>query len=522
MQLGVLLLLWSSCSSGNPEQELHLSLRQEPQTLHPMQATNSSSQTLAYMFFEGLVRSSESGQAPQLAAAKKYLVSEDGKIYTFHLKKTHWTNGDVVSAKDFEYAWKKLLNPSTKSSLAYQLFPIKNAKEAKEGLLSLNEVGVNAIDDFTLKIELEYALPYFVELLAGAAFFPVNQKLELRNPHWAESFSRDFVGNGPFALNEWEKGKKIEAIKNPRYLEQKSVFLKKIDFTFFADEQKELDQYENGKLDWVGAPTSSLPADYFDQLKDRKDFSRYPISAAYWYLFNTEAFPFTHEKLRQAFSYGLNRTQLLENLTDSAHIPATGIVPPTDKRSHKKSLFIDGNIQLAKKLFAEALSELGIKKENFPLIKITINDAPGHKDMAQAVKKQWEQLFDIKVEIENLEWKSYLMKLSKGEFQVGRFGWIANFDDPMSFLELFRYKVSLNNHTNWEDQEYIGLLDQASLEMDLDKRELLLSQAEDQLIKSMPLIPLYYYTNAYLKKTELQGVYVSPVGYLDFKRARKV
>jgi oligopeptide transport system substrate-binding protein len=516
-----LILFLVSCSSSEENKVVNLNFHSEPSNLDPRNSYDSVTGTFAQMLFEGLVRVDSETHKAVMATARKYEVSEDGKTYTFSLRKSYWTNGDIVSAKDFEYAWKKMLNPSFQSQLSYQLFPINGARGAKEGKLSLNDVGVKALDEYTLKVDLEYPLPYFIELLSSPAFFPVNRNVEQKNPRWASSYNRDFISNGPFALKAWKPGESIDVIKNPKYWDSRSVFLKGIKIGLIKDEKKELALYEDDKLDWLGAPVSSLPTDYFEKLKDRKDFQSYPISAAYWYMFNTQRPPFNNLKIRKALSYGLNRGKLLESLKHSKHLPATGIVPPTEKHPFKKSFFVDGNTALAKKLFEEGMKEEKWTENSFPEIFITINASADHEELARLVRDQWENLFNISVSIESLEWKTYLEKLSKGDYQVGRFGWIASFDDAMNFLELFKYKTSINNHTFWEDRSFVELLNQASFETNWTHREKVLMKAEESLVKQMPLVPLYYYTNAYLKKEKLQDVYVSSVGFLDFKRAKK-
>lgn len=518
----LLLIFLSACSSSEEDRVVNLNVYSEPKSLDPRLAEDGASKTFAPMLFEGLFRFDGDNHQASMAIARKFDLSEDGKSYTFYLRKSYWTNGDIVSAKDFEHAWKKILNPSFQSQLAYQLFPIKNARAAKEGTVSINDIGVKAIDDFTLKVDLEYPLPYFTELLTSSAFFPINRKLENKNPRWSQSYNKDFVSNGPFALKAWQEGEYIDVIKNPKYWDNRSVFLHKIKISLMKDPGKELALYEDKKLDWAGAPISQLPMDYFQKLKDRKDFQSYPISASYWYMFNINQAPFNNLKIRQALSYGLNRAKLLEGQETSKHLPATGIIPPTEKHPFKQAFFVDGSTSLASKLFEEGMKQEGWTRESFPRVVITINNSSDHQSIAEEVKQQWEALFNIPVVIETLEWKQYLTKLSKGEYQVGRFGWIASFDDAMNFLELFKYKTSINNHTFWEDEKFITLLNQASFETDWAQREKTLMQAEEILVKDMPVVPLYYYTNAYLKQEELKDVYISSTGVLDFKRAKKV
>lgn len=508
-----------ACQSSGGD-KVRLNLRTEPPTLDPRKTNDTTSSAVIQMLFDGLTRMVNDQKEPQMSVAESVDISKDLKQYTFHLRPCLWSNKDPVTAYDFEYSWKKVLNPAFVSDYAYQLYIIKNAREAKEGRVSLSDVGVRALDEKTLQVDLVHPVPYFLELVAFPTFFPVNKRIDQKNPNWSDDMGSDFCSNGPFILKKWKHQGEIVVVKNPNYWDRDSVKLKGILLTMVGDENTELNMFENNELDWAGAPLSYLPNDSVATLKKRDEFNTYPIAATYWYVFNTEKKPFQNTKMRRAFSLAVNRRAIVDNITQTGQIPATGPVPPTFKSKERpQNYFDDHNVELAKALFQEGLEEMGLQKQELGMIKISYNNAEGHQKIAEAIAQQWKQSLGVEVELENLEWKVYLDNLSKRNFQIGRFGWVADFDDPINFLEIFKYRNYGNNHSGWENAQFVSLLDRSSTEKDVKKRLDLLRQAEEVLVGEMPIMPIYYYTNSYLKNQRVDGVYLSGLGRIDFKWA---
>jgi oligopeptide transport system substrate-binding protein len=229
------------------EQHLEINIGSEPQTLHPGLATDSVSNSVLHQTFEGLTRIDLWGQTEN-ASASVIKISDDQKTYWFTLRDAKWTNGDPVIAKDFEYAWKWLLDPSNKSKNAYQLYYIEGAKAYNKRKGSVDEVGVKALNDKTLEVKLAQPTPNFLELVALNAYFPINSKIAQENPGWANGAGNDYITNGPFELAEWTHNNKIVLIKNNTYWDANSVKLEKITMHMVNDPNTKLDMYDNGDL----------------------------------------------------------------------------------------------------------------------------------------------------------------------------------------------------------------------------------------------------------------------------------
>ncbi|HZG79327.1 MAG TPA: peptide ABC transporter substrate-binding protein [Brevibacillus sp.] len=495
---------------------LKLNLHSEPPTADPGIAEDSTSGTIIRATFEGLTRTGEDGKVHE-AAAESYEVSEDGTKYTFKLRDAKWSNGDPVTAHDFEFAWKRVLDPQTAANYAYQLYYIKNGEAFNKGEAKMDDVGVKALDDKTLEVTLQNPTPFFTELTAFYSYYPVNKKVVEANEKWATD-AATHVGNGPFKLTTWEHKNKLVVEKNDNYWDKDSVKLDKIEFSMVEDENTELSMFDNGELDWAGAPTSALPTDAIPALKDSGKMKTQPTAGTYWYKFNTEKPPFNNVKIRKAFAYSIDRQALIDNVLQAGQLPATGAVPPS-MALNKDGYFKDNDIETAKKLLEEGMKEEGLT--SLPTVTLSYNTSEGHKKIAEAIQDQWKKNLGVDVKLENKEWKVYIEDLHQGNYQIGRMGWLGDFNDPINFLELYKDKKGGNNDTNWENPQYKELLNKSSLEMDPTKRAAILADAEKILMDDMPIMPIYFYTQSWVQNDKVTGVIVDGLGNVDYKLADK-
>ncbi|QRG68135.1 peptide ABC transporter substrate-binding protein [Brevibacillus choshinensis] len=493
---------------------LRMNLHSEPPTADPALAEDSTSGALLRATFDGLTRIGEDGK-PHESVAEKIDVSEDGMTYTFHLRDSKWSNGDAVTAKDFEFAWKRALDPKTASNYAYQLYYLKNAEEYNLGKAKVEDVGVKALDDKTLEVKLKNPTPFFLELTAFYTYFPVNQKVVEADAKWAGE-AKTHVGNGPFKLESWEHKSKVVLVKNDNYWDKDAVKLDKIDFSMVEDENTELSMFDNGDLDWAGAPLSALPTDAIPALKDSGKMETRPIAGTYMYKFNTEKAPFNNAKIRKAFAYAINRQTIIDNVTQANQQAAMGLVPPTMAVS-SNPYFKDNDVETAKKLLEEGMKEEGITK--LPTLTLSYNTSEGHKKIAEAIQDQWKKAFGVDVKLENKEWKVFLDDMHQGNFQIARSSWTGDFNDPINFLELFKFKKGGNNDTNWENPKYQELLNKSALEKDPEKRKAILAEAEALFMDEMPAAPIYFYTHSYVKNEKVKGVVLDGLGFVDWKWA---
>lgn len=497
------------------DSSIRMNIKDEPQTLDPRKARDLSSITLMKMLFEGLTRL-DCSEKVDLALAEKVEISPDLKIYTFTLRDAVWSNGDPVTASDFSYAWTLCLSPDYPSDTAFQMYPIKNAKLAKEGKVALDEVGIRALDPHTLQVELESPTPYFLSLLTSPPFFPVNEKLDRKDPQWSQNAAH-FVCNGPFALIEWKHQDRLEVVKNPSYWDADHVKLSAIHLVM-VQEEAELMMFEKKELDWAGSPLSTLPLEAIKGLRNSSTLKTKEMLGTYFLRSNTEKAPFNHPKIRSAFAYAINRKAIVDHVTQGNQLPATGLVP-TFFGLQKAPYFRDANVAMSKQLFEEALSEMGLTQEAFPEVSLIYRSGERNRLIAQAVQQQWFEAFGIRIKLESLEGKVYFDRISKQDYHLASGSWIADFEDPVNFLEVFKYKQSGSNNTLWENREYVRLLDASSTTADSDKRLELLAASEKVLIDDMPVIPIFYFTMLYVNHPQIKNVVLSSGGQLDFKWA---
>ncbi len=458
--------------------------------------------------YEGLTRLDQEG-IPQPALAEKIAISDDQLTYTFHLKKSFWSDGSPLTAHDLKTAWSTALDPTMPCDYAYMLYPIKNAQSVRKGLVSPDLLGVSAIDDQTLVVELESPTPYFLELTAFPTFFPFQAKT---------------LSNGPFMLEKWATQSEIILTKNPHYWDADHVLLDQITFSIISDQNTESQLFETEELDWLGQPISnSIAPELLGRLKSEGKLDSYGIAGTLWFKFNIAKAPFDNLKIRQAFSYAINREEIITHILQGNQQPATGPLPPCMAVA-EKPYFTDGAIEEARALFLEGLAEKGWSVRDCPTIVLTYPPSERNSKIVQLVQQQWQKALGISVQLQVLERLVYERHAKEGLFQVGIGQWIADFNDPLAFLEIFKYKIDLEsnsglNDTGWQDERYIALLNDSQTKKGA-ARKALLADAERLLMEAMPIAPLYHYAFDYVKKPYVQDVVLSPLGIADFKSAR--
>jgi len=502
------IILLAGCSAKQ-ENVVRINLRAEPQALDPRKARDLQSMTLAKMFYDGLTRLNKEEQA-ELALAEKVDVSEDGKIYTFFLRPASWSNGEPVTAQDFAYAWTKVLEPHFPADQAFQLYVIKNAKAAKEGKVALDQIGVKALDNKTLRVELQYPIPYFLELTALPIYFPVSQKIDITD-------SKTVVGNGPFLLKEWRHNDLLRVVKNPTYWDASQVKLKEIHL-MMVGEETELKMFEKGELDWAGSPLSTLPVGSLAQLKKTGSLHVKPFLATYFFRTNVGSEPFEQPLMRKAFAEAIRRSEIVEHVTQGGQLPATGLLPPS-LGVKENSYFSDGDVEQARLDFEQALEAMGVSREELPTISLLYVTGERNHLIAQAVQEQWRHALGVKVELQAVERKVFFDRISKKNFQLAAGDWTADFKDGMNFLEVFKFKAGGSNNTAWENPRYRELLDQALEENKPSERHKIFQECETILMKEMPIIPLFHYTMLYVSNQKMKDVVLSSLGSIDFKWA---
>lgn len=505
----------SDKAASEDKQVFNMNIHTEPPALHPGQATDNVSGAVLDQVFEGLMRVDQNDKV-QPGMAEKYDVSDDKKTYTFHIRKdAKWSNGDPVTAKDFEYAWKWVLNPkSPDTDYAYQLYSIKGAEEAKEKGGSLDDVGVTVKDDNTLVVELNEPTPYFPELTAFYTLYPVNHNVADDEAKWSQNAGEKFVTNGPFTLDKWDHKNKIVLKKNKDYWDADAGKLQTVNFEIIEDENTELQLYKKGDLDWAGSPISAIPLPAIDSLKKSGELKIEPYAGLYYYVFNTEEEPFNNKNIRKALALSINRQALIDKVTKGEQVPAKALVPNAIWEENEKGYFKDNDVEEAKKLLKKGLKEEGWDK--LPAVKISYNTAESHASIAQAIQDMWTENLGIDVKLGNEEWNVFLDSLGESNFQVARMGWVADYQDPINFLEIYESKGG-NNYTNWESKEFADLLKKSRAETDEKKRNQYLRDAEKIFMDEMPTAPIYFNTSVYVHKDYVKNIEVGAAAKLQLK-----
>ncbi len=503
--------------SGSKSKEINLAIASEPPSLHPQLATDTTSSAILINVFEGLTVSDADGK-PTPGMAEKWDISPDKKTYTFHLRDAKWSNGDPVVAGDFEYAWKWVLNPENLSEYASIFYPIKGAQAYNEKGGSIDAVGIKAEDDKTLVVTLENPTPYFLELTGFKTYLPVNQKVTEANKEWYTDAGENFVTNGPFKLSDWKHSESIVLAKNADYWDASNVDLDTVNIDMVEKEATVATKYKGGELDYIGAPFQTVDLNVIDEFKKDKTLRIKDTASIYWYKFNTKDKIMSNANIRKALTLAIDRQKLIDNVTKGEQKPATGMVPiAVPKFEEDRGYMKDNDVDGAKAALEAGMKELGIKDPKDIKVNISFNTSEAHAAIAQFIQEEWKTKLGITSQLDNSEWQVYLEKVNTGDYQVARMGWVADYLDAYTFLEMFDTAKNGNNDTGWENAEYKGFLDKAIAEVDEAKRIDYLKQAEAVIMKELPVAPIYYYTNLSVVKDGIENLNPNPTGDIHLK-----
>jgi len=495
----LLLPLFFACQPPKEvENTISINISEPPSKIDPRLSHTVPDMNIMKMLFEGLVREDPTGNL-SLALAETITPSEDNLTYTFTLRPSIWSDGSPLTANDFVTSWSEILTPDFPAPYASLFYIIKNGEQIKKGILPKDSLGIKVKDTLTFEVTLEHPAPYFLNLVALPPFYPTAHN--------------SLLTNGPFIIDEWKEFDVITLKKNHYFWDATHVPLSGINL-YMVSEHTEEALFDNGKLSWSGSPITNISSDTIAKLTEENKISFSPALGTHYFICNTHSSPFKNPKIRQAFAYALNRKEIVEHVLQGGQSAALGFLPPPLNVS-KNSYFKDYQPQKARQLFAEVFAGDDIPEITF----IYATNERNHK-IAQAVQQQWNRVFGIKVNIKALEGKIFLEAIKKGEYQIANASWIGDFNDPVNFLELFQDKNSPLNKTLWENKTYQKHLKASQISSSSEERILEFKQAEEILMKEFPIIPLFFYTFSYRKSPQLSGVYLSPLGQLDFRWAK--
>lgn len=513
----MLTAVFAGCGAQKSSKDtLSVTVGSEPLTLDP--GKNSSVDGGIYILhnFEGLTRQDKDGKTiPGIAS--KWEISDDGTKYTFHLRDAKWADGQPVRAQDFEYAWKRALSPELASEYAYQVWYLKNGMAYSMGEAKAEDVGVKALDDKTLEVTLEAPTSYFLDLCRFPTYMPVREDIVSKyGEEWTQK-PETWIGNGAYKMTAWEHNSQITFTKSDTYWDAKNIgIIKTINWKLMDDEAAALNAFETGDLDLVDG---LVPQAEIQNLLNEGKAKIYDEVGTYYIYFNVEKDPLKDKRVRQALSLAIDREYIVEKVTRAGQKPADAIVPyktpgldpKKDFRTEGGSLIpTKGDVAKAKQLMADAGYPDG---KGFPELEIYYNTQSGHKAIMEAIMQMWKDNLGISVKSPNMEWKVLQEKVNNKDFVMSRMGWIGDYNDPMTFLDMW-LSESTQNNTNFKNAEYDRLIKEAKSTADQKIRMTNMHEAEKIFLDEMPAVPIYYYVSVFLESPSLQGHRVDPLAFL--------
>ena len=489
------------------KQVLNVTVSEEIPSLDTAKTMDGTSAHVMQNIFEGLYALDDQDQ-PIPAVAKSFKRSEDGKKYTFDLRKdAKWSNGDNVTAHDFMFAWKRAITPETASQYASMLFYVKNVKEINKGTMPLDELGVTVINDYKLEVELEQPIPYFLQLLALPIYLPQHESfLKEQGKNYALE-PNNLIYNGPFVLEKWKHEQEFQLKKNATYWDEKKVKLDEINFQIVKDTMTAVNLYEAGNLDRV-----PINSQFVDKYKGDKELHMSSEPAIAMLRFNEKNSALANKKVRQAISFALNKEDFVAHFINNGAKPATGLVPVghINEETGKDFREENGNLSLydvqsAKKNWEEAKKELGVEQVNFEFLTFEQDNA---KRMAEYIKGDLEKnLQGLTIQIKQQPFKQKLQLEQTGDYDITMANWGPDYKDPISYLELFT-TGNQNNKMNYSNRHYDELIKKAKSDLVLDqkKRWEALQEAERILLGDAAVAPLYQMGSAYVQKDYVRGI----------------
>jgi oligopeptide transport system substrate-binding protein len=513
----------------------------EPETLDPAHMTGEPESRIAIEIFEGLTRRDARTLRPVPGVAHSWERSADGLRWTFHLRDdARWSDGKPVTAHDFVYAWLRLLDPKTGAQYSYLLEGLSGASEFDgdtSGGFGVDH-GVYAPDARTLVVELTAPIPYFLELTSFFSTFPVPREIVEAHPrNWF--LPETIVGNGPFVLQSWRVGDRIRLVPNPEYWDRDAVSLESVDALSIESPTTALNLYLSGAVDWL---PRLYPVELVDILRERDDFYSGASMIVYFYRLNTTRPPLDDPRVRQALGLAIDRRQITEDVMRLGQLPAVTIVPPGMPGYATPESGFGFDVAKAQRLLAEAGYPGGAGMRELSILYNTQDD---HKKIAEVIADQLRRNLGIHVSAYNQEWQSYLASVTALDYDIARAGWIGDYMDPNTFLDMFVTDGGINQ-TGWSNPAFDALIAAAAdsarasqnpapllglapepaalraqlanvaqaLDSDARREALarfrleLLRQAEGLLVnRGFPVIPIYFYVSSGLIKPTLQGFY---------------
>lgn len=505
-----------ACTPAAAPLDIAVNIGPDPDTIDPALNSAVDGGTMINHAFEGLYSLGKDG-VPVPGQAASVAISDDGLTYTFTLRDgLKWSDGKALTAKDFIYSWNRAIAPETAADYAYMFEAIKGYSEGT--------LDVTAPDDKTLVVALNAVTPYFLELTAFPAFCPVREDIVAANPEGWATKVETYIGNGPFKVSEWVPGSHITMTRNENYWNSKALGPTSIKFLLMEDDVAILNAYKNGDIIFA----DTIPNDEIGAWENSPEYYKQGQLGTYYISFNTAKAPLDNKLVREALSLAIDRDYICVNIGKAGQVPAGAFVALGLSDSDPAKEFRDvggdyydasaagfaANLEKAKELLAEAGYPNG---EGLPTIEYLYNEGTGHQQIGEALQAMWAEL-GVNVELKSQEWSTFLNSRKNGDYMIARNGWLGDYNDPISFLDMW-VTGGGNNDAQWSNPEYDALIAQVKASSDPVERMQLMHQAEDIIFAESMLAPIYYYVDIFLMSEKLENTWSSPLGFKYFMYA---
>ncbi|MGV3243562.1 peptide ABC transporter substrate-binding protein [Staphylococcus sp. 11261D007BR] len=482
---------------------------QDMASLDTTQVTDQVSFDIYNQVFEGLYTLDENDQAVPGVAKEDPEISEDGKTWTIKLRdNAKWSNGDPVTAHDFEYAWKRVVNPETASEYAYIMYDIENAEAINMGEKDPDTLGVKAIDDYTLEVKLTKPIPYFQEMLAFGTYMPQNEKVVKKYGDRYGTSAERTVYNGPFKVKNWAVEDKILLEKNDDYWDKKAVKLDKVNYKILKDGQAGASLYDTGSID-----DTTISAEQVDKYEDKPAMNKRLLSSTFYLKLNQGEYePFKNQHFRIALSQAINKQAYVDSVLNNGSEPSDGFTAKDTAKAPNGEDFtkqVQSDLvydpKKAKENLEKAKQELNQESFTFTL---NTEDTPSSKISAEFIKAQVEKnLPGVTMKIQQLPFKQRVDREQSENYEVSLSGWGPDYPDPLTFLTIMTTGNASNN-TGWSNKTYDEMVKKANGELlqDEEARNETLVEAEELLLDEAPIAPIYQKGEAHLTNPQVKGL----------------
>ncbi|MFA9557560.1 peptide ABC transporter substrate-binding protein [Evansella sp. AB-rgal1] len=494
-----------------------------PTSMDPPIGNDEASYNVLNNVFEGLTRLGKDAAIPEPAMAEDWDVSEDGLVYTFFIRDdAYWTNGEPVTAYDFEFSFKRLADPETASPAASHSYWIAGAEAFNSGEGTAEDMLVEAKDEKTLEVTLRYPVDFFLSIVAMPQLFPVHQATAEADPNW-HAEANSIVSNGPFKVTEWAHDDFLVLEKNEDYWDADSVEIERVEYVMVNDSNTAFQMYQAGEIH-VSAVPADLGADYLDD----PDMYLAPRSGIEYQYFHHDLEPFHNRNIREAFMLAINRQDLVQYVNQSNEPPAYGWVHPEFEHpaggtwGENVGDYYEFDPERAQELLALGMEEEGY--DELPTVTLSYNTSDLHSTRAQAMQTMIRDNLGIEIELFNQEWEVFRDRSQEAQFHYFRGSYLGGYNDPINFLDNY-LPGSGFNRGDWSGdrhQEYVDIINASYEEADPIARYDLLAQAEAIIIEEAVINPLYFYTRSYLVNPEVENIITHIVGFTELKYARFV